>query len=279
MRKYGLLAVASAISLAIAIPVALAATTKVRQGVELRPLTVGTPAKPGANRLLFGVRIENDDPESDELSQPPLLKVIRLTLGKGFSLNGKSFPSTTRAKLDGGGPNAATKGSKIGTGQVSVILGTSKLPTSPVQLFNGPGGNKIELYVGAPLNQTIEGTLSGNVPSARAAAAKPGAKPVTITFAVPKPAVHPDGDTFRSLTFVNVILGADAKNKPLKITVRGKPVAYVTTVGPCAKNSTGVREIPITTVVTFYKGSDFPGEQFPSDLEPSPPSQTVTGST
>src|SRR3954453_19649668 len=110
MRRYVLVAAAVAVSLAISIPVAFAVTTKTRAGLELRPTAAGTPAKPAPHRVLFAVRVENDDPTTDELSQPPLLKEIRLTLGKGFAFNGKLFPSTTKANLNAGGPSAAIKG-------------------------------------------------------------------------------------------------------------------------------------------------------------------------
>lgn len=270
MRKYLLVAAAGALSLAVSIPVVLAAaTTKTNVGAELRPALLGTPAKPAAHRLAFGVTIANDDPEND-VSQPPLLKEARVTLGKGFAFNGKSFPSTTKAKLNAGGPSAATKGSRVGQGRANLYAGIARSPTIPLQVFNGPGGDKIELYVGAPINQTIEGTVSGNVPSARAAA-RPGLKPITITFVIPKSAIHPSGDTFRSLSLLAAFTGADAANdKPIKITVKGKDVPYWTSVGPCPKN----KGIPVTGVATFYQGSDFPGEQFPSNLEPAQPTQT-----
>jgi hypothetical protein len=251
MRIIALLVSAGALALAAAIP-AFAVTTSNGVTGKIGPSKGGSKKKPVGHKLFTEVTTTNDDG-----SQPPPVRTTILTYGREFDFNGKSFKSCSKKVLDLKGPTACPKGSKVGTGSSDALLGTQKLSKIPVTAFNGPGGNKIELYVGSPLQKTIEGVQKG----------KKG-KPKTITFSVPKEAINPVGNTFSSIIRFGATLKATTtvtkKSKGKKKKVK---VPYVQTSG-CGKDDT----IPLRAKFIYATKKEF--SALPDELVSSTSSST-----
>ena len=134
MRKAMLLAAALAVAVVAAVP-AFAATTKNTVSGSIKSTKVGTTKKPVGHALFTQVTTTNDDG-----TQPPPVRTTIITYPKELEFN-----------------NGA-------------ILGSAPIKDIKVTAFNG-GKGKIELYVGSPLQKTIEGTQKGTK-----------GKPKTLTF-------------------------------------------------------------------------------------------------
>ena len=256
MRTFVLLASACALALAAAIP-AFAVTTSNGVTGKISPSKGGSKKKPVGHTLFTEVRTTNDDG-----SQPPPVRTTILTYGKEFDFNGKAFKSCSKKLLDAMGPTACPKGSQVGTGSSDALLGTQKLSDIEVTAFNGPGGNKLELYVGSPLQKTIEGVLKGRK-----------GKTKTITFSVPKEAINPVGNTFSSIIRFGATLKATTTVKKTTRTKSGKKkttktkVPYIQTSG-CTK-----KKIPLTAKFIYGTKSEFPA--LPDELIASSSSDTA----
>ena len=242
MRKFTLLFAALIVAGIAAIPAFAATTTSSVEG-KITPTKGGTAAKPAGHTIFTQVRTTNSDG-----SQPPPVRTTILTYPKQFTFNGAALSklklTCSKATLDppGPGPTACPKGSQVGTGSSDALIGgdPTKPPTAvnniKVTAFNGPGGNKLELYVGAPLQKTIEGVQSGGK-----------GKPKTLTFIVPKEAINPAGSVISSITR----FGATIKGQPVK--VGGKTVNYVETTG-CPAN----KVLPLKATFIYATKSDTP---------------------
>jgi hypothetical protein len=206
MRKFTLLFAALIVAGVAAIP-AYAATTGATVKGTLSPTKSGTKAKPAGGKLFTQVTTTNDDG-----TQPPPVRTTILTYGPQFEFYGENFPKCSKALLDAQGPTACPKGSHVGTGSSDALLGAAPIKNIKVTAFNG-GKGKIELYVGAPLQKTIEGVQKGGKGKAK-----------TLTFSVPKEAINPVGNTYSSITRFAATIFAKGKKS-------GKTVNYIETTG------------------------------------------------
>src|SRR5262245_14713827 len=154
MRKFTLLFAALIVAGVAAIP-AFAATTTSTVTATMTPSKSGTAKKPVGEKLFTQVTTTNDDG-----TQPPPVRRTILTYDKTFEFYGENFPKCSQALLDAQGPTACPKGSQVGAGTTDALLGSAPLKNIKVTAFNG-GKGKIELYVGAPLQRTIEGVQKG----------------------------------------------------------------------------------------------------------------------
>jgi len=233
MRKFTLLFAALIVAGVAAIPAFAATTTSTVTGT-IKPSKTGTVKKPVGTSLFTQVATTNDDG-----TQPPPVRTTILTYSKEFEFYGENFPTCSKALLDAQGPTACPKGSQVGTGSSDALLGAAPIKNIKVTAFNGGGNSKsgsgkIELYVGAPLQKTIEGVEKG----------KPG-KPKTLTFSVPKEAINPVGNTYSSITRFGATIVAKGKKS-------GKNVNYVETTG-CPKGGS-----PLSATFIFATKSEFP---------------------
>ena len=255
MRKFALLAAAMIVAGVAAIPAFAATTTSTVTG-KITPTKGGTAKAPVGHTIFTQVATTNDDG-----SQPPPVKTTILTYSKEFVFNGKAMAAAgltcSKALLDAQGPTACKPASKVGTGSSDALIGGDP-NTKPalqkdikVTAFNGPGGNKLELYVGAPLQKTIEGKLTG----------KTGG-PQTLTFDVPDEAINPAGAVISSITRFGATIKAAVK-------IKGKTVNYVTTTG-CPKN----KILPLKATFIYATKSDFPS--LPDYLVSPTPKQNAT---
>ena len=215
MRKLMLLA--AAVALVVAVPAI--ADTKFGQTTQtvdskVTPSKAGTVKKPRGASLYVKTATKNDDG-----SQPPVVSKAVITFPKEFSFNGKAFPFCTKGQLNDQGMLTACvkKGAQVGSGSSVGQLGAAKPPFKIVAI-NGPGGNKVELYIqGAPVNKALEGTLSGKNGQAR-----------KLTVPIPPEIQQAVPGTFASIAeFVTTV------KKSIK--VKGKTVNYFETTG-CPKN-------------------------------------------
>jgi hypothetical protein len=239
MRKFTLLAAAMIVAAVAAVP-AFAATTKSTVTGKITPTKGGTAKKPVGHTIFTEVATTNDDG-----SQPPPVQRTILTYSKEFTFNGKAMAAAklicSKNLLDAQGPTACPKGSQVGTGSSDALIGGD--PNTPpalqknikVTAFNGPGGDKLELYVGAPLQKTIEGKLTGRK-----------GKPQTLTFDVPDEAINPAGAVISSITRFGATIKASVK-------IKRKTVNYVTTTG-CPKN----KILPLKATFIYATKKDFP---------------------
>jgi hypothetical protein len=210
MRKLALTAAALA-AVAVAVPVALA--VDVDQGLQIgvTPSKGGTPTHPKIVKLTVTTTTKPKD------QTPFATKQAVIYFDKHFRFTPKPFKSCSKATLDASGPTACSPASKIGGGSAQgTALGQTENLT--VTAFNGPGGNKVELYVQgtAPLaiNSTIEGTLKN-------ASGQYGKK---LVVPIPANLQQPLNGVYATLTKFQTTV---YKTK----TVNGKKVGYVSTTG------------------------------------------------
>jgi hypothetical protein len=167
LRRRGLAAIALAIAALFGLSSVAQATTNVgKLDLKLSPSKAGTKKKPKGVKLNFHLTLGTDDGTS-----PPTTKETVVSFGKGIKFNASKFPSCSLATLNSKGPKACPKGSKVGTGSATALVGGSPGEPAPtttetlkVTAYNGPGGKKYELYLDgdspAVIKQAIEGTLS-----------------------------------------------------------------------------------------------------------------------
>jgi hypothetical protein len=247
MRKSTLLPAALIVAGLAAIPAFAATTTSTVTGT-ITPSKSGTVKKPVGVKLFTQVTTTNDDG-----TQPPPVRTTFLTYGKEIDFNGRDFPVCSKALLDAQGPTACPKGSQVGTGSSDALLGSAPIKNIKVTAFNGGANSsntagKIELYVGSPLQKTIEGVEKGGA-----------GKVKTLTFDVPKEAINPVGATYSSITRFGATISATGKKG-------GKTVNYAQTTG-CPKGG-----IALTAKWTFATKAQFP--TMPDSLVSSTPTQS-----
>jgi hypothetical protein len=208
---------AAAVALVVAVPAIadtkFGSTTQTVQS-KVSPSKAGTVAKPKGASLFVRTATKNDDG-----SQPPVTSKAVITFPKEFEFNGKAFPSCTKAQLNDQGmlSQCIAKGAQVGTGSSTGQLGTAK-PVFKIVAINGPGGNKIELYIqGAPVNKALEGTLAGS---------KGKVKKLTVP-------IPPEIQQAVPGTFASIADFSTTVKKSIK--VKGKTVNYFETTG-CPKN-------------------------------------------
>jgi hypothetical protein len=260
MRKVVLLLATGAFALILA-PVAPAAV-EMQVGItgKITPTKGGTVAKPSGKYPLF---TEVTTRRKDGAGQGAPVRKTVLNYPAQFEFNGPRFKSCSKATLDARGPTACPAGSQVGAGSADALIGTQKV-TLQVFAFNGPGGNKIELYVTPVLNSAIEGILKGGK-----------GKRKTVTFQVPKNAIRvsqsAQGSTYASLTRFGANIGTykNAAGKTVKAQAKlgGKTINFVETTG-----CTGGK-LPISATFTFASQSEF--SDLPENLRSTQPSMTA----
>jgi len=145
--------------------VAQATTLKPNLTIKLTPGGAGTASKPKGQTLNYHVTIGTDDGTS-----PPTTATTTVSFGKGIRFNAGKFPTCTLSTLNSKGPSGCSKGSKVGTGSATALVGGSPGEPAPstsetlkVTAFNGPGGKSYLLYLDgdspATIKQAIEGKL------------------------------------------------------------------------------------------------------------------------
>jgi hypothetical protein len=166
LRRRGLAGIALAIAALFGLSsVAQASTTVAKLDLKLSPSKAGTKKKPKGVKLNFHLTLGTDDGTS-----PPTTKETVVSFGKGIRFNASKFPSCTLDTLNSKGPSACPKGSKVGTGSATALVGGSPGEPAPstteslkVTAFNGPKGKTYLLYLDgdspAVIKQAIQGTL------------------------------------------------------------------------------------------------------------------------
>ena len=166
LRRHGLATVALAIVALFGLSsIAQASTIVPKLDLTLSPSKAGTKKKPKGVKLNFHLTLGTDDGTS-----PPTTKETIVSFGKGIKFNASKFPSCTLSTLNSKGPSGCPKGSKVGTGSATALVGGSPGEPAPsttetlkVTAFNGPKGKSYLLYLDgdspAVIKQAIEGKL------------------------------------------------------------------------------------------------------------------------
>lgn len=265
MRKFALLAVASMLALGVAAAVAYAATVQTVEG-KVTPSKAGTPKKPKGASLTVTPSTKNEDG-----SQPPVIKQAVLKFPKEWVFYGAGFPQCSKETLEASGPAGCKSGSKVGSGKATAQVGTTEIPAT-ITAFNGPGGNKIELFtVAGDIQRSLEGTLKGKKCPPLPVKGAPKTAicgPTTLTVPLPADIQNPVGNTFSSLTKFSVTIKAVTPALKSPTALKGKKIPFFQTTG-CPSGGWKIEG-------TFTPGTaaDFPTKQFPESLTPDKASYT-----
>ncbi len=126
--------------------------------VSVKPAKAGTRKHP--RNVTLNVVTRTVVPPG--VTKPTISKAV-IDFPKGAVYNGGKFPHCSEPTLDGRGPGACPKGSKIGSGAVDAFAGPIEAKPR-VTAFNGPGRNHVELFLQTDtpvqIAQDIEGTLT-----------------------------------------------------------------------------------------------------------------------
>ena len=212
--------------------VAQATTLKPNLTIKLTPGGAGTSSKPKGQTLNYRVTLGTDDGTS-----PPTTATTTVSFGKGIRFNAGKFPTCTLSTLNSKGPSACPKGSKVGTGSASALVGGSPGEAAPstteilkVTAFNGPGGKSYLLYLDgdspATIKQAIEGTLGTGS----------GDYGYTLTVTIPPNLQQPVPGLFAPLVDFSVKTGGTlTKTKTKKVKGKKKKIKtkinYIETIG------------------------------------------------
>lgn len=125
---------------------------------SVTPAKAGTKKKP--TNVALKVRPFFDDISADS-ANPFATKFANVFFDKNLVFNGRFFPSCAPAKVLSNA-SSCPRGSKVGTGVASgTALGLTENLT--VGIFNGPGGNKVELLVDGSTPLTIHAVIEGTL--------------------------------------------------------------------------------------------------------------------
>jgi hypothetical protein len=126
--------------------------------IKVSPAKGGTKRHPKAVKL--DVIVRTNTPAGR--ARPTITRAV-IDFAKGSRFNGGKFAHCSKALLNSRGPGACPKKAKVGSGHVKAFASTV-LTKPKVTAFNGPGKNKIELYLklDSPVRiaQALEGTIS-----------------------------------------------------------------------------------------------------------------------
>jgi hypothetical protein len=178
LRKYLVAGVAATSVLAFG-ATAVAQAPEATMTVSVSPTKAGTKTKPKSEKLTLTINNNNSQRSASALD----IKAPSTIL-----VSGKGFPVCSQAKLESGGKAACPKGSKVGGGSASALLGVNT-PT-PQQLhfkvtaFTA-GAKKINFYLeGVELSGiklVAPGTIKGH--NLHVAIPKAAQQPITGTWA------------------------------------------------------------------------------------------------
>ena len=200
MRKTLIAALAALTALALA-AVAIAQTQSASLSTTVSPKDAGTKKKPANTKLSF--KVVNNNPNAT-------LSKLEILLPSTLKVSGKGFPTCSQSKVENG--QKCPKGSQVGTGTASAVLGVNNPPGKA----RSPLTFKITAYVGGPKAINFK-LVSNELPDL--VVVSPGRlsnnnKKLTIT--VPEAAQSPDGgNTYAGLQDIVSTLGARYKGKKL----------------------------------------------------------------
>ena len=160
MRRIPLLAIVVGAASLIPASSAFAINSTQLFKASVSPSKAGTKKKPVAVTLKTRPYFADIKPDA---AKPFATRYSNVYYDKNLVFNGKKFPSCKGPVLLTSGGSACPAGSKVGKGTAAgEALGLVQHLT--VDIYNGPGGNKVELLVrgSTPLviNSVIEGTLT-----------------------------------------------------------------------------------------------------------------------
>jgi len=214
MRKVALLAVV-ALSLVVA---GSAYAVNATQGLKasVSPSKHGTKKKPAGIKL--GIETITQDPAQSG-DQPFATEQAVIHFDKNLVFNGKNVPSCSNAQVESDDSKCPAK-SKVGVGTAKgSALGATENLT--VKLFNGPGGNSIELLVDGSSPLTIHSTIEGKLSK------DSGLYGYKLTVPIPPGLQQPAPSVYATLLDFNTHTNGTQKGK------NGKP--YIGLVG-CPRN-------------------------------------------
>jgi hypothetical protein len=160
LRKYLIVGIAALTALAFA-AVSFAQTPAATMDVKITPTKAGTTKKPKNSKI--NLEIVNGDSKRT-------LSRLTITQPKTFKLSAAGLTKCDEATLDGGGPAACPKASRVGKGIAHALVGVNSTTTPPTPLtFDVTavvlGAKSIGFYLAArelPVNVLSPGTLKGN---------------------------------------------------------------------------------------------------------------------
>ena len=185
--------------------------------------------------------------DTDDGTSPPTTKETVVSFGKGIKFNSNIFPACTLATLNSKGPSGCAKGSKVGTGSATALVGGSPGEPKPsttealkITAFNGPQGKTLLLFLDgdspAAIKQAITGTLKKS--------SSPFGYELDVT--IPPNLQQPLPGLYAPLVKFTVNVGATLKKKKGKKTVK---VNYIETTS-CPTGAAG-KGWPFKADLTF----------------------------
>jgi hypothetical protein len=184
---------------------------------KVSPKKAGTAKKPVNTSLYF--KVTNQNPNAT-------LAKLDILIPKTLKLyTGKKWPSCSQATLDNRGKSKCPKGSQVGTGTASAVLGVNNPPGKPrspltfrITTFVG-GQNKLNFFLESnelkDLKITSPGKISKNTNGYK------------LTILVPKAAQSPDGVTYAGLQDIVSTLSGKYKGNQLIGSVGCKNKAHL----------------------------------------------------
>jgi hypothetical protein len=196
-----LIAALAALTVLVAAAVGYAQTQSASLSATVSPRDAGTAKKPVNTKLSF--KVVNNNPNAT-------LSSLEILIPSTLKVSGKGFPVCSRTKLENG--IKCPKGSQVGTGTASAILGVNNPPGES----RAPLTFKITAFVGGA--RAINFRLASNeLPDL--VVVSPGKLSSTgkkLTISVPEAAQSPDGGkTYAGLQDIVSTLGARYNGKNL----------------------------------------------------------------
>jgi hypothetical protein len=216
MRRVAVLALAVAAVLAIPASSAFAVNSPQQFSASVSPAKGGTKAKP--TPVTLKVRPYFGDISADAAA-PFATQTANVFFPSESVFNGKFFPSCANAKVLTAA-NTCPAASKVGTGTAAgLALGITE--NLKVTIYNGPGGNKVELLVDGTSPLTIHSVIEGTLTK------QTGKYGYKLSVPIPGDLQQPAPGAVATLTDFNTTL-------PAKFVTKGKKkIPYLGAAG-CA---------------------------------------------
>jgi hypothetical protein len=219
MRKVALTVIAALVAGAALAGSAEAINSEQKFSASVAPTTAGTVAKP--TPVSLSVRQWFDDISLDP--DTFAVKEVRFFFPKEIVFNTRRFPYCSRAKVSGGAGRC--RGARIGSGKgVGTALGLTE--DLRLEIYNGPGGNRIEIRVIGTTPLEIDGVIEGKL--TRQTADPRYGQVLTVT--IPAAFTRKIFDTYATL----MDLSAKVPVRTIKVGKRKLPFAALT---GCAQGS------------------------------------------
>ena len=188
MRKYLIVAFAALTAMAFT-TVALAQTPAATMTVKIKPKKSGTKKKPKNSSIELD--IQNNDPKRT-------LSKLTIVSPKTFKMSAKGLTKCDQAALEANGPSACPRGSKIGGGTASALVGVNSTTVAPTPLtFDVTafvlGPKKLGFFLSGrelPIQVLSPGTIKGS----------------KLIISVPETAQQPAAGTYAGLKSIHTTL-------------------------------------------------------------------------